>query len=584
MSSHPIQVFSEIGKLKKVMLHRPGKELENLLPDYLERLLFDDIPFLEDAQKEHDAFAQALRDEGIEVLYLEQLAAESLTSPEIRDQFIEEYLDEANIRDRQTKVAIRELLHGIKDNQELVEKTMAGIQKVELPEIPDEAKDLTDLVESDYPFAIDPMPNLYFTRDPFATIGNAVSLNHMFADTRNRETLYGKYIFKYHPIYGGKVDLVYNREEDTRIEGGDELILSKDVLAVGISQRTDAASIEKLLVNIFKKNVGFKKVLAFEFANNRKFMHLDTVFTMVDYDKFTIHPEIEGDLHVYSVTYENEKLKIVEEKGDLAELLAQNLGVEKVHLIRCGGGNIVAAAREQWNDGSNTLMVLSFIPWTDLGVTIFDDFNAWLTGLPVIGNIVGSSTSALGTWYFPEGAMLFAFMGILIGVIYGLKEDKIISSFMNGAADLLSVALIVAIARGIQVIMNDGMITDTILNWGKEGLSGLSSQVFIVVTYIFYLPMSFLIPSSSGLASATMGIMAPLGEFVNVRPSLIITAYQSASGVLNLIAPTSGIVMGALALGRINIGTWWKFMGKLVVAIIVVTIALLLLGTFLPFL
>lgn len=155
MSSHPIQVFSEIGKLKKVMLHRPGKELENLLPDYLERLLFDDIPFLEDAQKEHDAFAQALRDEGIEVLYLEQLAAESLTSPEIRDQFIEEYLDEANIRDRQTKVAIRELLHGIKDNQELVEKTMAGIQKVELPEIPDEAKDLTDLVESEYPFAID---------------------------------------------------------------------------------------------------------------------------------------------------------------------------------------------------------------------------------------------------------------------------------------------------------------------------------------------------------------------------------------------------------------------------------------------
>ena len=336
MSSHPIQVFSEIGKLKKVMLHRPGKELENLLPDYLERLLFD---------------------EGIEVLYLEQLAAESLTSPEIRDQFIEEYLDEANIRGRQTKAAIRELLHGIKDNQELVEKTMAGVQKVELPEIPEEAKGLTDLVESDYPFAIDPMPNLYFTRDPFATIGNAVSLNHMYADTRNRETLYGKYIFKHHPIYGGKVELVYNREEDTRIEGGDELVLSKDVLAVGISQRTDAASIEKLLVNIFKKNVGFKKVLAFEFANNRKFMHLDTVFTMVDYDKFTIHPEIEGDLRVYSVTYEDEKLKIVEEKGDLAELLAKNLGVEKVHLIRCGGGNIVAAAREQWNDGSNTLTI-----------------------------------------------------------------------------------------------------------------------------------------------------------------------------------------------------------------------------------
>ncbi|WP_308689372.1 arginine deiminase [uncultured Streptococcus sp.] len=357
MSTHPIHVFSEIGKLKKVMLHRPGKELENLMPDHLERLLFDDIPFLEDAQKEHDAFADALRKEGIEVLYLEKLAAESLTSPEIRNEFIEEYLNEANIRGAQTKVAIRDILHGIEDNLELVEKTMAGFQKAELPEIPADAKGLTDLVESDYPFAIDPMPNLYFTRDPFATIGNAVSLNHMYSDTRNRETLYGKYIFKHHPVYGGNVELVYNREETTRIEGGDELVLSKDVLAVGISQRTDAASIEKLLVNIFKKNVGFKKVIAFEFANNRKFMHLDTVFTMVDYDKFTIHPEIEGDLRVYSVTYENKKLHIAEEKGDLAELLAKNLGIDKVHLIRCGGGNTVAAAREQWNDGSNTLTI-----------------------------------------------------------------------------------------------------------------------------------------------------------------------------------------------------------------------------------
>ncbi|WP_030075287.1 arginine deiminase [Streptococcus agalactiae] len=355
--THPIHVFSEIGKLKKVMLHRPGKEIENLMPDYLERLLFDDIPFLEDAQKEHDAFAQALRNEGVEVLYLENLAAESLTNQEIREQFIDEYIGEANVRGRATKKAIRELLLNIKDNKELIEKTMAGIQKSELPEIPSSEKGLTDLVEYNYPFAIDPMPNLYFTRDPFATIGNGVSLNHMFSETRNRETLYGKYIFTHHPEYGGKVPMVYDREETTRIEGGDELVLSKDVLAVGISQRTDAASIEKLLVNIFKQNLGFKKVLAFEFANNRKFMHLDTVFTMVDYDKFTIHPEIEGDLRVYSVTYENQDLHIEEEKGDLAVLLAKNLGVEKVELIRCGGDNLVAAGREQWNDGSNTLTI-----------------------------------------------------------------------------------------------------------------------------------------------------------------------------------------------------------------------------------
>jgi len=328
-----------------------------LLPDYLERLLFDDIPFLEDAQKEHDNFAQALRNEGVEVLYLEQLAAESLTSPEIREQFIEEYLEEANIRGRETKKAIRELLRGIKDNRELVEKTMAGIQKAELPEIPEEAKGLTDLVESDYPFAIDPMPNLYFTRDPFATIGNAVSLNHMYADTRNRETLYGKYIFKYHPIYGGKVELVYNREEDTRIEGGDELVLSKEVLAVGISQRTDSRSIEKIAQKLFAET-DFKQVLAFVIGENRKFMHLDTVFTHIDYDKFTIHPEIQGGLKVFSITKgENGALNIELTEDKLENVLAKALGLPSVTLIPCGGGDPVEAAREQWNDGSNTLTI-----------------------------------------------------------------------------------------------------------------------------------------------------------------------------------------------------------------------------------
>mgnify|MGYP000998313337 CR=1 FL=1 len=352
--SNPIHVFSEIGRLKKVCLHRPGKELENLMPDYLERLLFDDIPYLEDAQKEHDAFAETLRNAGVEVLYLEQLAAEAIDAGGVREEFVDEWLSEAGVASVASQKAIKEHLLSL-PTFDLVLKTMEGFRKTEVQA---EATTLAGMYETDYPFVVDPMPNLYFTRDPFATMANGVSLNHMYADTRNRETIYGKYIFTYHPVYGnGKVPFFYNRTEDTRIEGGDELVLSKEVLAVGISQRTDAASIEKLLVNIFKKNVGFKKVLAFEFANNRKFMHLDTVFTMVDYDKFTIHPEIEGDLHVYSVTYEDEKLKIVEEKGDLAELLAQNLGIEKVHLIRCGGGNIVAAAREQWNDGSNTLTI-----------------------------------------------------------------------------------------------------------------------------------------------------------------------------------------------------------------------------------
>ncbi|MGT2846712.1 YfcC family protein [Streptococcus massiliensis] len=226
------------------------------------------------------------------------------------------------------------------------------------------------------------------------------------------------------------------------------------------------------------------------------------------------------------------------------------------------------------------LMIISLVPWADLGVPYFADFNTWLVGLPVIGQIVGTSTAALGTWYFPEVTMLFVLMAVIIGFVSRMGEERFLSAFMAGAADLLSVALVVAVARGIQVVMNDGHITATILHWGEEGLKGLSSQVFIILTYIFYLPMSFLIPSSSGLAGATMGIMAPLGEFAKVPAHLIITAYQSASGVLNLVTPTSGIVMGALALSRVDLGTWWKFVAKLIAAIVVATIIILVVATF----
>lgn len=354
--SRPINVFSEIGKLKTVLVHRPGKELENLMPDYLERLLFDDIPYLEQAQKEHDQFAELLVSKGVEVLYLEDLAAESLINEEIKNKFIDQYLEESNIKSKSAKAKAKEVLLALPTNRELIDKTMAGMQKVELPKY--ELTSLTDMVESSYPFVIDPMPNLYFTRDPFATIGHGVSINHMYAETRNRETIYAQYIFDFHPRFAGKdIPRVYNRDESTRIEGGDELVLSKDVLAIGISQRTDAASIEKMAKNIFAENMGFKHILAFNIGEYRKFMHLDTVFTMVDYDKFSIHPEIEGDLVVYSISEGKDCLDIIREEDTLEHILCKYLNLDEVHLIRCGGGNLTAAAREQWNDGSNTLTI-----------------------------------------------------------------------------------------------------------------------------------------------------------------------------------------------------------------------------------
>lgn len=351
-----INVKSEIGKLKKVLVHRPGKEMENLMPDYLDRLLFDDIPFLKGAQEEHDNFVKQMENEGVEVVYLERLAAEALDAADAKEEFVDEWISEADIFSKDIQAIIKERLLAM-DTFEMILKTMEGFRRTEFAN-EDSASSLADLMENKYPFIVDPMPNLYFSRDPFATMGHGVTINKMFAETRNRETIYGHYIFKYHPEYKDNVDKFYSRDEADRIEGGDELVLSKDVLAIGISERTDSRAIEKLAKRVFEKDA-FKEVLAFDIGEHRKFMHLDTVFTMVDYDKFTIHPEIEAGLRVFSLTPgENGEVKIVEKESHrLDEILADSLGIDSVTLIPCAGGGLVDSAREQWNDGSNTLTI-----------------------------------------------------------------------------------------------------------------------------------------------------------------------------------------------------------------------------------
>lgn len=352
-----LNVYSEIGKLKTVLLHRPGKEIENLTPDLMDRLLFDDIPYLEVARQEHDAFAKILSDNEVEVLYLEDLAAEAIEDASVKEKFVDEFIKEAGILGEKKKQLVKELLLNCKTNRELVDKMMEGIRKSELPNY--NATSLADMVDSGYPFVADPMPNLYFTRDPFATIGSGISLNHMRTVTRNRETLFAKYIFENHPRFkDSDIPRWFDRDENTSLEGGDELVLNKEVLAIGISERTDAASIEKMAKRIFDKDESFKTVLAFHIPNKRAFMHLDTVFTMIDFDKFTIHPEIEGPLTVYAISRgEGNSIKIQKETQELDKVLAKYLEVEKVTLIRCGGGDMIDAAREQWNDGSNTLAI-----------------------------------------------------------------------------------------------------------------------------------------------------------------------------------------------------------------------------------
>ena len=347
---------SEIGRLRAVLLHRPGRELENLMPEHLERLLFDDIPYLAEAQREHDAFAECLRTAGVEVLYLTDLTAESLVSQEVRQEFITQFLQECGQDDPRLRRALEEYLTPL-DDRRLVETMMAGIRK---PELRKNASRLGDFVtdsEENYPFAVDPMPNLYFTRDPFATIGTGVSIHRMHTPTRNRETLFGKFIFEHHPVYKN-APRWYDRGETSSLEGGDILLLSPEVLAVGISQRTQEDSIDALAETILTKSKTFKKVLAFNIPKSRSFMHLDTVFTMVDRDKFTVHPNILQEITVFVMELdENRKIKIRQEDGRLEEILREHLGLDRVTLIPCGEGSEIDAAREQWSDGSNTLAI-----------------------------------------------------------------------------------------------------------------------------------------------------------------------------------------------------------------------------------
>jgi uncharacterized ion transporter superfamily protein YfcC len=198
------------------------------------------------------------------------------------------------------------------------------------------------------------------------------------------------------------------------------------------------------------------------------------------------------------------------------------------------------------------IMVYGVVPWVDLGLPI----PTWY-------------------WWFPEMTASFLLFSVLIGVAGKMSEGQLTSAFVDGARDLLGVALIIAIARGVTVIMNNGLITDTVLYWSEQALSGLGSVAFIELMYILFLPLSFLIPSSSGLATVAMPIMAPLAEFAGVSTYLVVTAYQGANGLVNLVTPTSAVVMGGLAIARVGYGTWLKFVWPLLVGLFLLVFAVL---------
>ena len=350
--------FSEIAPLKKVLMHRPGDEFLNLTPNTLERLLFDDIPYLKIAQQEHDAFANALRAEGVEVIYIEDLMAQALDAGGmmVRKEFLRRFIIEAGVTSPKIAKHCFTYLNSFRDNREMIKKCIAGVDISELKAITGVSgfyatRDAGRTV-------IDPIPNLIFQRDPMATIGYGATVHKMWSVTRTRESIFAEFIFKYHPFYDD-TKLYYDRTEPYAIEGGDILVLSKEVIAIGISQRTEPDAIAEFAKALFKeKNNTFKYILAIDIPDERSFMHLDTVMTQVDTNKFAVQDAIMDISTIYEIKKgDGAELEITEIHQSLEKVLAKYLHISKVELIKCGDGRRIDAEREQWSDGVNLMAI-----------------------------------------------------------------------------------------------------------------------------------------------------------------------------------------------------------------------------------
>ncbi len=344
---------SEVGRLRSVMLHRPGPELKRLTPRNNDSLLFDGIPWVGRAQDEHDAFAQALRDRDVEVVYLVDLLVETLHDAEARDQAIAQVTASLRLGD-----TLRRHLQGWLHEQaadDLAAAITAGIRN-------DEVRGgfglVTSLLQHD-DFVIDPLPNLLFTRDSSVWLRNHVAVTSLAMPARTRETQLTELIYTFHPRFRG-VERIHGWQQE-HLEGGDVLLLSPGVMAVGVGERTTPAGVERFARRAFADQVAHT-ILAVPIAQERATMHLDTVLTMVDTDALVVYPNVADTLVAHAVTCRepNDDESLVELAVSAAEpflvAAAKAMGIDTLRQIDTGL-DPVTAEREQWDDGNNTLAI-----------------------------------------------------------------------------------------------------------------------------------------------------------------------------------------------------------------------------------
>jgi arginine deiminase len=352
---HSLHVDSEVGSLRRVILHRPDLELRRLTPSNASALLFDDILWVKRARQEHDVFADTLRDAGVEVLYLADLLAETVDQEVARTWLLER---EVTADDLGVDLAarVREHLDGL-PGEDLVRTVIGGLLKSELPA---GAPGLAFAAMDDTDFLLPPLPNHLFTRDTSCWIYGGVSVNPMAMRARRRETMHLEAIYRFHPTFGhDRFQLWYGgaatpTTSAATIEGGDVLVIGHGAVLVGMGERTTPQAVEAIARRLFASGAA-ERVIAVRLPSRRAFMHLDTLLTMVDRDTFVAYPGVVEHLRCWTVepAPTSSGIEIVAE-DDLFAAVARSLGVPSVRVLTTGGDEM-EAAREQWDDGNNVL-------------------------------------------------------------------------------------------------------------------------------------------------------------------------------------------------------------------------------------
>jgi arginine deiminase len=350
-------VHSEVGRLRQVIVHRPGLELARLTPQNIDELLFDDVMWARKAKEEHDVFAEVLRDQGVKVHYFGQLLAGALEAPAGREFVLDrvctpEMLGPALVEE------VRRLFDDL-DPATLAEDLIGGVLKADLH--PVRASSLRwDSMRAD-DFILTPLPNHLFPRDNSMWVYGGVSVNPMAKPARQRETLHAQAIYRYHPMFAGAEFTTYYGDDDAShlpasIEGGDVHVIGNGAVLIGMGERTTPMAVEILSQALFASGQA-RTVIAAEIPKARASMHLDTIMTMVDHATFVLYPYFDRNLRSWTLAPGDAgDGLLVRENVSLWQTLAEVLQVDEVTVLTTDE-DVRAAEREQWDDGNNYLAV-----------------------------------------------------------------------------------------------------------------------------------------------------------------------------------------------------------------------------------